>query len=74
MIGTALKPRAGSGCLTVKQRSILEMIAEGMQNKQIARELGISYWTVAKHAKCIYRALGVGNRRDAVAMLREETR
>jgi len=70
MIGTALKPRAGSGCLTLKQRSILEMIAEGMQDKQIARELGISPGTVKNHAKKIYRALGVGNRHDAAEMLR----
>lgn len=74
MIGTALKPRAGSGCLTVKQRSILEMIAEGMQDKQIARELGISHLTVKAHAKAIYRALGVGNRRDAAEVLRRDTK
>jgi DNA-binding NarL/FixJ family response regulator len=40
----------------------MTMIAEGLLNKQIAWELGVSEATVKAHMTAIMRKLGVGNR------------
>lgn len=57
-------------CLTERQRSILELAAEGRQDKAIARELGISPHSVKKHMCAVLRKLGAKTRRDAAAVLR----
>ena len=53
--------------LTPRQRDILEAIAEGLSNPQIARRLAFSLSTVAKETSAIYRILGVATRRQAAA-------
>jgi DNA-binding NarL/FixJ family response regulator len=47
---------------------VLAMIAEGLLNKQIAYDLGVSEATVKAHMTAIMRKLGVGNRTQ-VALL-----
>ncbi|WP_395680074.1 response regulator transcription factor [Dokdonella sp.] len=56
------------GELTPQQFRVLAMIAEGMLNKQIAWDLGVSEATVKAHMTAIMRKLGVGNRTQ-VALL-----
>jgi DNA-binding NarL/FixJ family response regulator len=48
--------------LTPQQFRVLGMIAEGLLNKQIAYELGISEATIKAHMTAIMRKLGVSNR------------
>jgi DNA-binding NarL/FixJ family response regulator len=48
--------------LTPQQFRVMTMIAEGLLNKQIAWELGVSEATVKAHMTAIMRKLGVGNR------------
>ena len=48
--------------LTPQQFRVLGMIAEGMLNKQIAFELGVSEATIKAHMTAIMRKLGVSNR------------
>ncbi|HKR76114.1 MAG TPA: response regulator transcription factor [Rhodanobacter sp.] len=48
--------------LTPQQFRVLTMIAEGLLNKQIAWELGVSEATVKAHMTAIMRKLGVNNR------------
>ena len=48
--------------LTPHQFRVLTMIAEGLLNKQIAFELGVSEATVKAHMTAIMRKLGVSNR------------
>src|SRR5574337_229161 len=48
--------------LTPQQFRVMSMIAEGLLNKQIARELGVSEATVKAHMTAIMRKLGVNNR------------
>ncbi|MDF3983882.1 response regulator transcription factor [Luteibacter sp. PPL201] len=48
--------------LTPQQFRVLNMIAEGLLNKQIAYELGVSEATVKAHMTAIMRKLGVSNR------------
>ncbi|MBL4900212.1 MAG: response regulator transcription factor [Colwellia sp.] len=57
--------------LTPKQHKILLMFADGLLNKQIAYELGLSESTVKSHASTIFLKLGVCNRTQAVIVLNE---
>ncbi len=57
--------------LTPKQHKILLMFADGLLNKQIAYELGLSESTIKSHASTIFLKLGVRNRTQAVILLNE---
>ena len=50
---------------------MLELVALGLTNTQIALELALSQRTVAKHLEHIYAKLGVANRTAAVAWGRD---
>ncbi|MBN8249235.1 MAG: response regulator transcription factor, partial [Verrucomicrobia bacterium] len=52
--------------LTPREGEILGWMARGFLDKEIARELRISVWTVHGHAKRIYEKLGVHSRTEAV--------
>ena len=60
--GTA-KPPADE--LTEREREVLALVAKGLPNKLIARELGVSEKTVKAHLTRVYRALGVFDRTQA---------
>jgi DNA-binding NarL/FixJ family response regulator len=55
--------------LTTREREILEHVALGKQNDEIALQLGLASATVAKHLEHVYRKLGVPNRTAAAARL-----
>jgi len=50
------------GRLTERQRQIAACVAEGLSNKQIGRQLGISPTTVKTHLHNIFERIGVGGR------------
>ena len=52
--------------LTPKQQSVLEELAAGRSNKEIAARMGISNETVGSHMKEILGRLGARNRTEAV--------
>lgn len=52
--------------LTGRETQILELLAHGLANKQIALALDISEHTVKFHLSSIYSKLGVANRAEAV--------
>ena len=60
-----------SAALSSRQLEILELLARGMGNKEIARRLNIADGTVKVHLKAAFRALGVHNRAGAVSALHE---
>ena len=60
--------------LTVREREILALVAEGRQNVEIARLLWISAETVRKHLENAYEKLGVHTRTAAVAAVRRASR
>jgi DNA-binding NarL/FixJ family response regulator len=45
--------------MTVRQREVLQLIAEGNPNKQVAVLLGISIKTVEKHRQRLMDTLGI---------------
>ena len=53
--------------LTVRERELLEVLARGWTNQQIANRTGISENTVKYHLKNLYEKLGARNRSMAVA-------
>lgn len=53
-------------CLTPKQIEVLRYLSQGMQNKQIAKAMGLSTATVKIHLNGIYMRLNVSNRIQAV--------
>jgi LuxR family maltose regulon positive regulatory protein len=56
--------------LTARQKEVLEMLARGLSNREIAERLVISLETVRWHTKQIYRRLDVRNRTEAAAYAR----
>lgn len=52
--------------LTVQERRVLMLVANGMSNAEIAAHLFVSVATVRKHLEHAYRKLGVHNRMAAV--------
>ena len=57
--------------LTTSERAVLELIATGKTNDEIADELGRNIGTIKFHSAMIYRKLGVKNRQQAVNRARE---
>ncbi|MBC7251647.1 MAG: response regulator [Anaerolineae bacterium] len=56
----------GSPLLTTRQRDILRLLKQGLDNQSIARRLGLSVKTVENHLTRLYRQLGVQSRLEAV--------
>ncbi|MET0334721.1 MAG: response regulator transcription factor, partial [Rhizobacter sp.] len=56
---------------TARQLEVLSLIAQGRQNKQIARELGIAERTVKLHVTALFEALAASNRTHLLVRARE---
>ncbi|HMA33964.1 MAG TPA: response regulator transcription factor [Chloroflexia bacterium] len=52
--------------LTAREREVLELLGQGLANKQIARQLQISEHTVKFHVSSVYAKLGAASRTEAV--------
>jgi len=60
------------GRLGSRQRDILEQMADGRSNKEIARTLGLSPATVKTHVAQVIAVLGATNRTEAAARARAQ--
>ena len=54
--------------LTHRQNQVLGLVAQGLSNKQIAYEMGVSEATVKLHINALLRSVGATNRTQAVIM------
>ena len=59
------------GSLSARECEIVDLIAAGQSNKEIAKTLGIGVETVKSHVKSIFVKLGVDRRAQAVARARD---
>lgn len=53
--------------LTARQQDIVSLVAQGLSNKEIGRQLDITERTVKDHVSLIFGRLGAVNRADAIA-------
>jgi DNA-binding NarL/FixJ family response regulator len=61
----ATKSLAGGADLTARESEILTLVAEGLTNATIGKQLWVTEQTVKFHLSNIYRKLDVGNRTEA---------
>ncbi|MEU4996448.1 LuxR C-terminal-related transcriptional regulator [Streptomyces sp. NPDC021622] len=59
---TGPAPAAAPGGLTARQHQIALLVAEGLTNRQIARRLQISEWTVINHLRVVMQKLDCTSR------------
>ena len=64
-------PTAAFPDLTRRERQILEHIARGLDNLQIAAHLDLSEKTVRNHITAVFSKIGVENRPQAIVAARE---
>jgi DNA-binding NarL/FixJ family response regulator len=61
------RPGGALAALTAREREVLELLAQGLTNKEIAGRLVITTNTVKRHLKSIFEKLGVSTRAAAAA-------
>jgi DNA-binding CsgD family transcriptional regulator len=57
--------------LTQQEKAIVQLISQGLSNKEIAKELSLSTNTIKMYTSQLYRKLGVRRRTEAVAKARQ---
>lgn len=55
--------------LTEREREVMKLVAKGMSNKEVARELGISHRTVEIHRARVMRKTGAASEMDLFQIL-----
>ncbi len=66
--GERKRPSAGWASLTPTERRVVELVAEGMTNPQIAEQMFIARGTVKVHVSHIFTKLGLSNRAELAAL------
>ena len=56
--------------LSARERQMLELVVEGLTNREIAQRLYLAESTVKRHLSTAFRRLGVHSRREAAAAMR----
>ena len=68
LVETPATARVGSAALTPREHEVLDWIAQGKRDGEIATILGLSSKTVGKHIEHVLAKLRVGNRTAAAAL------
>jgi ATP/maltotriose-dependent transcriptional regulator MalT len=63
--GGARRPPSSGDQLTAREVEVLQLVAEGLSDAEVAERLVVSPRTVHSHLRSIYRKLGVGSRSAA---------
>ena len=72
-VSRTLPPPASSNSLTAREREVVEFLARGCSNKEIARELSIAIPTVKNHVCNILSKLNLRRRGQAAAWLQRQS-
>lgn len=65
LVRSSHKRQSSLDLLTVREREVLDVMAQGMSNAAIARSLGLSVRAVEKHSNMIFMKLGISEEPDA---------
>jgi ATP/maltotriose-dependent transcriptional regulator MalT len=65
---TGVRDRSPDNPLSPRELEVLRLVAQGLSNKQIAREIFVAQSTVAYYLTSIYNKLGVDTRAHALAV------
>jgi NarL family two-component system response regulator LiaR len=71
LLQASQKSAAVGDDLTERERQVLALIAEGMTNKEIARQLSLTHGTVRVYVSHVLAKLGVSNRTEAARLALE---
>jgi DNA-binding CsgD family transcriptional regulator/tetratricopeptide (TPR) repeat protein len=71
---TADRPIQGWESLTDTERSISELVSQGLTNRQVAEQMFISAHTVAFHLRQVFRKLSIGSRVELARLTVEHDR
>lgn len=66
LLVSSRQPQGPVSGLSERELAVLELLAAGLRNRDVATRLGISVRTVDRHCDNIYAKLGVGSRTEAV--------
>jgi two-component system nitrate/nitrite response regulator NarP len=70
-MGGATESRDALSSLSKRERAIVGLVAQGMRNRDVASELGITEGTVKVYLHRIYEKLGVSNRTELAIYARD---
>ena len=68
----AVEAEVSAEALSKREGEILQLVADGLSNREIAEQLFLSRYTVESHVKHIYRKLAVSSRTMAVQKARSQ--
>jgi DNA-binding CsgD family transcriptional regulator len=71
---SASRPVSGWHSLTDIERIASELVAQGLNNQQVANQMYISVHTVAFHMRQIFRKLGIGSRVELARIVLQQAR
>jgi sigma-54 dependent transcriptional regulator, acetoin dehydrogenase operon transcriptional activator AcoR len=66
------RPTFGWSSLTESERSVADLVAEGLTNREAATRLFLSHHTVDAHLRHIYRKLGIRSRVELTRVVSEQ--
>jgi DNA-binding CsgD family transcriptional regulator/tetratricopeptide (TPR) repeat protein len=64
------RARAAANALSAREGQVLDLLAQGMNNTQIAARLGVALRTAEHHVSAVLHKLSAGDRAEAVAIAR----
>ena len=67
-IGAAAGDNAAIDRLTTRETDILDLLRQGISNKEISEQSGVAVTTIKWHIKNIFGKLKVGSRAEAIVM------
>lgn len=63
------EPERPRPALTLREKSVLRLVCDGLTNQEIATNLTVSRETIKSELKRIFRKIGVANRTQAAVLL-----
>lgn len=71
VLTSVVQPPAAAPDLTPREQDVARLVARGLRNKEIARDLGITEGTVKMHLHNLYEKLSIGSRTELALLARD---